>query len=68
MKKEKYHWWTERFHKTFELFDLLRIDLFRCFEAAWEIPADKETAIKGKCIKGPGKKFINSIQRALGVL
>ncbi|NYT46747.1 MAG: 4-alpha-glucanotransferase [Candidatus Methanofishera endochildressiae] len=30
-----------------EMFDILRIDHFRGFEAAWEIPADEDTAING---------------------
>ncbi len=68
MKKERYSWWTERFKKTFELFDILRIDHFRGFESYWEIPEEEETAINGKWVKGPGKNFFVSIQRKLGSL
>jgi 4-alpha-glucanotransferase len=68
MKKDKYLWWTERFKKTFELFDIARIDHFRGFESYWEIPECEETAIHGRWVKGPGMDFFNSIQSNLGLL
>ena len=34
-----YRWWIERFRRTFELFDLVRVDHFRGFSAFWEVPA-----------------------------
>jgi 4-alpha-glucanotransferase len=68
MKENKYRWWIERFKKSFELFDILRIDHFRGFESYWEIPEEEETAIKGKWAKGPGEDFFKSVQRKLGSL
>ena len=61
MKQQKYKWWIERFRKTFELFDILRIDHFRGFEAYWRIPAKEKTARIGKWVKGPGEDLFNAI-------
>ena len=38
MKKNHYAWWAWRIRLSFELYDVLRIDHFRGFEAYWEVP------------------------------
>jgi 4-alpha-glucanotransferase len=68
IKEDKYKWWIERFRRTFELFDILRIDHFRGFESYWEIPAKEENAVKGRWIKGPSIDFFKTVQRKLGRL
>jgi 4-alpha-glucanotransferase len=68
MKQQKYHWWVERFKKTFKLFDILRIDHYRGFEAYWEIPAKEVTARIGRWVKGPGENLFDAIQQELGSL
>ena len=68
MKEQRYHWWMERFRKTFELFDIIRIDHFRGFEAYWEIPAKEKTARKGRWVKGPGEDLFKAVERKLGTL
>ena len=68
MKRQKYSWWIERFKKTFELFDILRIDHFRGFEAYWRIPAKEKTARIGKWVKGPGEDLFKAIIKKLGTL
>src|SRR5512138_2798789 len=49
-----YAWWIERFRASLELFDVLRVDHFRGFEAYWEVPAGETTAVNGRWVKGPG--------------
>jgi 4-alpha-glucanotransferase len=66
LKKTGFNWWIDRLQTQLELFDILRIDHFRGFEAAWEIPANEETAIKGEWVKAPGKAFLSAIKSALG--
>ena len=39
MQRRGYRWWTARLERTFELFDLARIDHFRGFVAYWAVPA-----------------------------
>jgi 4-alpha-glucanotransferase len=68
MKQQKYRWWIERFRKTFKLFDILRIDHYRGFEAYWEIPAHEATARIGQWVKCPGENLFDSIEQELGTL
>ena len=42
-----FRWWQERFRRTFDLFDLCRIDHFRGFVSYWAIPARNSTAKAG---------------------
>ena len=64
MKEKKYQWWIERFQKTFELFDIVRIDHFRGFESYWEVSAKEETAVHGNWRTGTGGRvFQNSPQK-----
>jgi 4-alpha-glucanotransferase len=66
MQEADYTWWVARFRHLLELVDLVRVDHFRGFEAAWEVPATAETAIHGAWIKGPGKDVFEAVNRALG--
>ena len=66
MQAADYTWWVARFRHLLELVDLVRVDHFRGFEAAWEVPATAETAINGAWITGPGKDVFEAINRALG--
>ncbi len=63
-----YRWWTQRFRNAFELYDLLRIDHFRAFEAYWEVPATAKTAITGRWAPGPGAAPFLAAQKELGDL
>ena len=63
-----YSWWIERFRASLDLFDMVRLDHFRGFEAYWEIPAGEETAINGRWVKGPGEEFLSALQDAFGDL
>src|SRR5215203_4392487 len=38
LRRRRYRWWTERMRRTFELFDMARIDHFRGFVAYWAVP------------------------------
>ena len=51
-----------------ELVDIIRIDHFRGFESFWSIPANEQTAVNGKWIKGPGIEVFNVIKDQLGEL
>ncbi|KAJ3161476.1 hypothetical protein HDU86_007258 [Geranomyces michiganensis] len=64
--KDNYKWWTLRCRRTLALTDVIRIDHFRGFEAAWEVPATDTTALNGKWVKGPGAKVFKAVDKALG--
>ncbi len=68
MRASGYRWWTERFRRTFELFDLARIDHFRGFVAYWAIPKRHKTARRGRWRRGPGIELFRSVARELGPL
>jgi 4-alpha-glucanotransferase len=63
--RELHNWWLERFRQLFNIMDVVKIDHFRGFEAYWEIPANEETAVNGKWVKGPGKSLFASIEKKL---
>jgi 4-alpha-glucanotransferase len=63
-----YKWWIDRFRASLALFDLVRLDHFRGFEAYWEVPASEKTAINGLWVKGPGEGLLSALQNALGEL
>ncbi len=50
------------------LFDMVRIDHFRGFEAYFEIPAGETTAVNGTWIKGPGVELFEALEREFGEL
>lgn len=68
MEADGYRWWIDRFKAVLKQVDLVRVDHFRGFAAYWEIPASEETAINGAWVKGPGLKFFNALEKALGKL
>lgn len=66
MKKHGYSWWIDRIKFMLEIFDGIRIDHFRAFEAYWSVDADQETAKNGKWIKGPGLDICRKIKEIAG--
>lgn len=68
MGHQKYAWWIERFKSLFELFDIIRVDHFRGFEAAWHVPVKEDTAINGTWVKAPGITLFDVIFDTLGKL
>ncbi len=68
MAQEGFGWWIERIRQTLNQVDIVRVDHFRGFEGAWEIPASEPTAIKGRWVKGPGAALFQAIEAALGKL
>lgn len=63
-----YGWWIERVRNDLLLFDMVRVDHFRGFEAHWEVPACEKTAVNGRWVKGPGEAFFTALKEALGEL
>jgi len=66
IRRRDYRWWTERFRRLFELFDLARIDHFRGFVAAWAVPLADHDARGGRWRRGPGHALFDSARRELG--
>jgi 4-alpha-glucanotransferase len=61
-----YRWWIDRFRASLKIFDMVRLDHFRGFEAYWEIPGGSSVAMHGKWVKGPGRDLFKVLQAELG--
>ena len=63
-----YRWWIERLRALFSHVDLIRLDHFRGFAAAWHIPSGAPTAQTGSWQPGPGAEFFHRVEADLGGL
>jgi 4-alpha-glucanotransferase len=66
LRRRRYRWWIERLRRTFDLFDLARIDHFRAFVAYWAVPAGARHALSGRWKRGPGRAVFDAAERELG--
>lgn len=66
--KDGFRFWIERLRTQLTLFDLVRIDHFRGFEAYWEIPGDEPTAIHGRWVDAPGDRLFERLHQVFGDL
>ena len=65
MQQEGYGWWIRRLAAAGKLYDVVRMDHFRGFEAYWAVPYGETTAKGGRWVKGPAMDFINTVKREL---
>ena len=63
MAADGYAWWRRRITRQRDLFDLVRIDHFRGFEAAWHVPVEAPTAKDGWWVTGPGLDLLRRPRR-----
>ena len=63
-----YRWWIDRVRALLAHVDVIRLDHFRAFAAAWHIPAGAPTAQSGRWVPGPGADFFSTIRSELGAL
>ena len=68
MKQTGYEWWIKRLQMSFKIYDVVRIDHFRGFEAYYCIKYGEKTAKKGKWRKGPDIAFWKFVKQKLGDL
>ncbi len=68
MQRDGFAWWIRRIEAALRRFDLLRLDHFRAFAAFWEVPAEEETAIRGRWVEAPGEALFEHVESALGRL
>ena len=68
MAREGFRFWIQRIRAACRLFDLVRIDHFRGFEACWSVPAGERTAERGQWVKVPGVRLFEEMERELGTL
>jgi 4-alpha-glucanotransferase len=68
MAQTGFAWWSARIKRQLAQVDLIRLDHFRGFAAAWNIPAGEATARNGTWVPGPGPKLFEALRAALGGL
>lgn len=62
MQNNGFQWWIERLRTQEKLFDMIRVDHFRGFEACWKVDAKAKSAINGEWVKIPGEALFNTLQ------
>ena len=67
-KKTGYSWWMDRMEYSFELYDVVRVDHFRGFDAYYSIPAGAKTAEFGHWEDGPGYDLFKKMKERFGIL
>ena len=60
-----YLWWIARLSHLAKMFDTVRLDHFRAFEAYWSVPYGAMNAVCGHWEQGPGKAFFDAVRAAL---
>jgi 4-alpha-glucanotransferase len=68
MRSDGFRWWIERVRHTLKTVDIVRVDHFRGFAAAWEVPGGDKTAENGRWVNVPGKELFDALKNALGDL
>lgn len=68
MAADGYRWWVRRLAAAGKLYDVVRLDHFRGFEAYWSVPYGDRTARNGRWVKGPGMALIDVVKRELPAL
>jgi len=68
LRSTGYRWLVDRVRTLLAHVDVIRLDHFRGFAAAWHVPAGVNTAQSGEWAPGPGAGFFQTIQNELGRL
>jgi 4-alpha-glucanotransferase len=68
LERTGYRWCIDRLQALLAHVDVVRLDHFRGFAAAWHVPAGAKTAQSGEWVPGPGAAFFSAVQREFGTL
>jgi 4-alpha-glucanotransferase len=68
MRLSGFRWWIERFRRTFEMVDAVRIDHFRGFVSCWSVAFGDTTAENGHWHRTPGRELFAAVHAELGAL
>jgi 4-alpha-glucanotransferase len=68
LRQTGYRWCIDRIRALLAHVDVIRLDHFRGFAAAWHVPAGATTAQTGQWVPGPGADFFNAVKKELGAL
>ena len=68
MESDGFSWWEGRICAALDMYDVIRLDHFRGFEAYWEVPFSSPDSSYGSWTQGPGLKFFKTLEEKLGTL
>jgi len=68
LRRTGYRWCIDRLRALLSHVDVVRLDHFRAFAAAWHVPMGAPSARLGQWVPGPGSDFFLAVQHALGHL
>jgi 4-alpha-glucanotransferase len=68
LRSTGYGWCVDRVRTLLAHVDVIRLDHFRGFAAAWHVPAGAKTAQSGEWVQGPGASFFQAIRSEVGRL
>ena len=68
VRQTGYRWCLDRLRARLAYVDMIRLDHFRAFAAAWHIPIGAATAQTGQWVPGPGADFFVAAEKELGDL
>jgi 4-alpha-glucanotransferase len=68
LRQTGYRWCVGRLRALLAHVDVVRLDHFRGFAAAWHVRAGEKTAQSGEWVPGPGADFFNTVLSELGSL
>jgi len=68
LHRSGYRWCIGRLKSLLAYVDLIRLDHFRAFCAAWHVPPAAQTAEAGHWVPGPGADFFEAVRAELGHL
>jgi 4-alpha-glucanotransferase len=67
-RESGYRWWVDRVRTLLVHVDVIRLDHFRAFAAAWHVPARAATAMAGGWVPGPGAELFRAVEKGIGAL
>jgi 4-alpha-glucanotransferase len=68
LRRSDYRWCIDRLKSLLAYVDVVRLDHFRAFCAAWHVPPTAKTAQSGHWVPGPGAAFFEAVRAELGHL
>jgi 4-alpha-glucanotransferase len=68
LHRSGYRWSIDRLRALLAHVDIIRLDHFRGFAAAWHVPMGATTAQIGQWVAGPGADFLRAAAKELGAL
>ncbi len=68
IEKNGFDWWIQRFKQALTIYDFIRLDHFRGYQAVWYIQRSRHTARHGHWEPVPGQKLFKALKKKIGKL